>query len=79
MVLLSRHERERICPVAVVRYVLAVARLVVRVVIFVSCAVLVPWSFWKAERIESVFVTVHDPATNPVRREVRLSLPEKVL
>ncbi len=29
-------------------------------------------------RRESALVTVPDPATNPVRREVRLSLPEKV-
>lgn len=29
-------------------------------------------------RIESALVTVPDPATNPVRRDERLSLPEKV-
>jgi hypothetical protein len=45
----------------------------------VSWAVFDPWSFWNAWRIESVEVTVPDPATNPVRREVRFNLPEKVL
>lgn len=40
---------------------------------------MVHWSFWNAVSIESAAVTVPDPATNPVRSEVRLSLPEKVL
>jgi hypothetical protein len=53
-------------------------RLIARASIFVSCAVLVPWSFSNAERIESADVTIHDPATNPERRDVRLSLLLKV-
>jgi hypothetical protein len=61
---LRRHESEKIWPVAVVRYEFTVARLVVRVVILVSCTVFVPWSFWIAESRESAAVTVHDdPAT----------------
>ena len=47
--------------------------------ITVSCASLVPWSFWNAERMESVLVTIPEPATNHERSEVRLSFPEKVL
>jgi hypothetical protein len=50
-----------------------------RVAIAVSWRVLLPWSFWNAERIESAEVTVPDDARKPVRREVRLSLLLKVL
>ena len=77
---------EKIFPVAVARYPLVVARLalvvarpLMREEIRLSCAVLVPWSFWNASRIESAEVTVPEPATNPERSEVRLSFPEKVL
>ena len=86
-------ERVRILPVAVARlafvvlrfvvsvamFPVAVARLIVRLLMLTSWDVLLPWSFWNAERIESALVTVPDPATNPVRREERLSLPENAL
>ena len=41
--------------------------------------IFVHWSFWNAERTESVAVTVPDDAENPVRSDVRLSFPENAL
>ena len=72
------HERVAMFPVAVAILVFVVASPVVRVVILVSCIVLLPWSFWNAESTESAAVTVPDHATNAVRREVRDILELKV-
>jgi hypothetical protein len=79
-------ERVAMLPVAVAilelivtSWPVIVAMFVLAVVISVSCTVFDPWSFWNAWRIESAEVTVPDPAMNHERREVRLSLPEKVL
>jgi hypothetical protein len=79
-------ERVAMLPVAVARLVfnaemlpVAVERPIVRLFILTSCAVLLPWSFWRATRRESLAVTVPDPATNPVRREERDIFPEKAL
>jgi hypothetical protein len=78
--------RVAIFPVAVARFVwrveifpVAVASPIVRLLILTSCDVLLPWSFWNAERTESVDVTVPDPATNPVRSDERDIFPEKAL
>ena len=68
--------RVRMFPVAVARSVRIPRMFPVAVAILVSWRVLVPWSFWRAERRESADVTVPDHATNPVRTEVRLSFPE---
>jgi hypothetical protein len=67
-------ESVAILPVAVARLVervaifpVAVARPIVRLLILTSCAVLLPWSFWNAWRMESEAATVPEPAMNPVR------------
>ena len=76
---LTRHESVRIFPVAVARFAFVVAREERREEMLPSWAVLLPCNFWNAVRIESVAVTVPEPATNPVSSDVRFSLPEKLV
>jgi hypothetical protein len=63
-------------PESVTRFPLSVLVVVIRPVVLPERLarlplrlVFDPWSFWKAERVESLEVTTQEPETNPVRRE----------